>query len=309
MNEDGHPDHDDGEGAASDAYEFVPGIEALSGAAHPVEVPVARPVWSDRDRFLLLDSPRSKAWVDVGVLLLCLFAFELASGVILSLSVGADLGAVATEPPPSDSTANDVEDSISRALLVPMVSLRAVFSIVLIGLILRARGQRARSVGVSAERWGLNSLIGIGALPVVYGLIYLAIVMLWLVKPSLIDQMTENADRITALVPKLSPIAFVGLSLVVGMYEELIFRGFLMTRLRRGLGSWTLAVLVSTAFFTALHGIDQKPVALVLVVILSLTFSLLTIWRRSIIPAIVTHMLFDFAQFLGLYLTKGDSWN
>ncbi len=48
-------------------------------------------------------------------------------------------------------------------------------------------------------------------------------------------------------------------------------------------------------------------IALVVVGILSITFSLLTIWRRSIIPAIVTHTLFDFSQFVGLYYLMGDA--
>ena len=80
----------------------------------------------------------------------------------------------------------------------------------------------------------------------------------------------------------------------VGVYEELLFRGFLMTRLRRGTGSWTVAVLISTSIFTALHAPDQMPVALVPIAILSLVFSMVTVWRRSLIPAVVAHTLFDF---------------
>ncbi len=313
MDENGNLENADQLGGDSDvpaaAGQGTPETESV-GFARPANIPVARPVWSDRDRFLLLNSPRSKAWADVGVLLLCLLAFELVSGTVLVLVSGGDeSGAVAVEQVHSDGAEGDFEGSISRTLLVPTVTIRAIFSILLIGLILRARGQRARSVGVSTERWGLNTLIGIGALPVVYGLIYLVMATIWIVEPTLLDQMYENADRITALVPKLSPVSFAGLSVVVGVYEELIFRGFLMTRLRRGLGNWTLAVLVSSAFFTALHGVDQTAVALVAVAILSVTFSVLTIWRRSIIPAIVTHMLFDFSQFLALYLTKGDAWS
>jgi hypothetical protein len=48
--------------------------------------------------------------------------------------------------------------------------------------------------------------------------------------------------------------------------------------------------------------------ALVVVAILSLVFSLATIWRRSIIPAIIAHALFDLSQLLLLYVQAGDSW-
>ena len=116
------------------------------------------------------------------------------------------------------------------------------------------------------------------------------------------------AERIIQMVPRLRPLGFAGVALVISIYEELLFRGFLMTRLRRGTGSWTLAVVLSTAVFTALHAFDQTASALVAVTILSLVFSGVTIWRRSIIPAIVAHALFDLSQFLLLNLQAGDSW-
>ena len=95
---------------------------------------------------------------------------------------------------------------------------------------------------------------------------------------------------------------------MIGVYEELVFRGFLMTRLRRATGSWTAAVVLSTLVFTGLHALDQLPVALVAITILSLVFSVVTILRRSIIPAIVGHALFDLSQLLILHAQAGDTW-
>jgi len=106
----------------------------------------------------------------------------------------------------------------------------------------------------------------------------------------------------------LRPAEFVPLTAMIGIYEELVFRGFLMTRLRRGTGSWAVAVALSTVIFTSLHAFDQTHSALVVVAILSLVFSLATIWRRSIIPAIIAHALFDLSQLLLLYVQAGDSW-
>jgi membrane protease YdiL (CAAX protease family) len=122
------------------------------------------------------------------------------------------------------------------------------------------------------------------------------------------NQMQENAKRLTGIVPRLSLWGFFGVAVVIGVYEELVFRGFLMTRLRRATRSWTAAVLISTAVFTALHALDQTPVALIWIAMLSLIFSVVTIWRRSIAPAIVAHILFNFTQFIGLALQSGESW-
>jgi len=53
---------------------------------------------------------------------------------------------------------------------------------------------------------------------------------------------------------------------------------------------------------------DQVPLALVAVTLLSLVFSVLTIWRRSIVPAIWAHAMFDWSQFMLLYYSAGDAW-
>ena len=126
--------------------------------------------------------------------------------------------------------------------------------------------------------------------------------------PKLLEQMYENAQLIMAMVPKHHPLVLGLLSMAIAVYEELLFRGFLLPRLRRVTNSWFLAVLISTALFTAPHLVDQLPAAMVPIAILSLVFSVVTIWRRSIVPAIFGHFLFDFAQFLYLYTQAGDSW-
>jgi membrane protease YdiL (CAAX protease family) len=74
-----------------------------------------------------------------------------------------------------------------------------------------------------------------------------------------------------------------------------------MTRLRRTTGSWTAAVGVSTVVFVGLHAFDQVATALIAVTILSVTFSLVTIWRRSLTAAIVAHTVWNLSQFVYLH--------
>ena len=179
---------------------------------------------------------------------------------------------------------------------------------VIIAVLARRRGLTARSVGLAWSGAPLNIAIGLATLLVVYGLIAATMTLLWFLWPAVVGEMEENARRIMELVPNLRPVEFVPLAALIGVYEELVFRGFLMTRLRRATGGWTLAVILSTAVFTALHAFEQTQSALVIVAILSLVFSLVTIWRRSIIPAIIAHALFDLSQLLLLHLQAGDSW-
>ena len=193
-------------------------------------------------------------------------------------------------------------------MLLPVLSLRALAAMVIIALLARRRGLTVRSVGLSLSGAPLNIAIGLAVLVAVYGLIAVIMLLLWLLWPEVVGEMQENARRIMELVPNLRPVEFVPLSALIGVYEELVFRGFLMTRLRRATGGWTIAVVLSTAVFTGLHAFEQTPVALVIVAILSLVFSLVTIWRRSIVPAVIAHALFDLSQLLLLHLQAGDSW-
>ncbi len=275
--------------------------------ARAVEVPFARPVLSDSDRFLLLGTPRSLAWADAGLLVLCLFVLELAVGVVVAIGLAMQDTPADLQEAFSENSVDALVTELNQTMLAPMLLLRAAIAIGIIWVIVTSRRQGIASVGLPRKKWAMDSLIGVLATPVVYGLIYLVIILLWVASPALVEQMNENADRIKELVPKMPLVAFFGLSVVIGVYEELIFRGFLMSRLRRGTGSWTAAVLISSFMFTALHAMDQTPVALVVVGLLSITFSMLTIWRRSIIPAIVTHALFDFSQFFGIYYLMGDA--
>ncbi len=287
------------------------------------DVPFARPVTlpqstEDRpqaDELILATTTAGAAWADMLAFFILMILLELLAGAAMSVIVGIPPGPTdldvehrfETIVAPRRGT-TPTESALNRTLLLPTLAIRAVGSLGIIALILIRRGQSVRSVGLRRRGFPINCLVGVAATLVAYGLILLSTAVLWLVWPGLLDQMTENAERIMDMVPRLHPLAFAGVAAMIGVYEELVFRGFLMVRLRRASGSWTVAVLVTTAIFTALHAVDQTQAALVSVTILSLVFSVVTIWRRSIVPAIVAHALFDLSQFIFLYVTAGEAW-
>ena len=279
-------------------------------AARPItdEVPLARPITlphiqtrSPGNELLLLPSTASAAWLDTAALVISLILLEVVAEVVIAVVVGMPMESL-------DKLDDTGQSAFGRAFLLPTLVVRAAGTIVIVAAILQYRGQPARSVGIGRPGLALDLLVGLAATVIAYGLIYVTMSIICLIWPALWEQMQENAERIIQMVPRLRPLGFAGVALVISIYEELLFRGFLMTRLRRGTGSWTLAVVLSTAVFTALHAFDQTASALVAVTILSLVFSGVTIWRRSIIPAIVAHALFDLSQFLLLNLQAGDSW-
>lgn len=293
----------------SDERESIPSSDAVTPAGavgpFPIEtIPMARPIAAGeppddhRNRaLLLLDERRSSAWMDIALMIL----FLLASEVLLGTFLGVFASMV-------EGLRDLSEGELERALLIPALSIRAVAVVALATVILRHRGQGRRALGLDRARIFGHFGAGVFATVVAYGLFYVWFTLLVLINPGVMEEMNENADRLMELVPRMSVPGFVLFAALVGLYEELLFRGFLMPRLRRATGSWVLAVLLSTAPFALLHLADQETVALGPIAILSLVFSVVTIMRQSIVPAIVGHTLFNLSQFLGLSYQAGDSW-
>ena len=269
-------------------------------ASAPLEIPMARPLVAGVRRdpgagdILLLRESRWAACIDLLLMAAALVVQELL--VVAYTKTFLD-------PPPVDSPEFK---TMARGMLVPVLGFRAAMVIVTMELIRRWRGQSPRTIGLGAPQFGWNVLIGIGTTAAAYALILLWVAVVWIFFPQLKNDLSGNVGKIIELLPRLSLIGFVQLAFLVGVYEELLFRGFVMPRLRRVLGSWTLAVLCSTVIFTALHAADQTRSALVLITLLSLVFSAVTVWRRSLTPAIVGHVLFDLSQFISIFqITQG----
>ncbi len=265
--------------------------------ARPISVPIARPVQPSPHDILLLYSSRGAALADVGIAVAVMVMLEALTALVVLLCFGWD--AVGSE-------ALNIE--LERTLLTPILAVRALAVAVLVVALLHVRRQPLRSVGVEYRGLGLNLALGAGGTVVIYALMFSVMFPLLIFVEEMREQMAQNAENLSSLLPKLTPLGLAGVAMAVGIYEELLFRGFLMTRLRRVFGNWPAAVLVSTIVFTALHAFDQTPAALLMIAILSIVFSVLTIWRKSIIPAVIAHALFDFSQFLLMYFTAGDSW-
>lgn len=283
-------------------------IDACGGAiAEDVEIPLARPITVSAsfaavptgDAFALRTS-RSSTWWDMTVLLVCLVGFRVAAEI--GLSAAAPVLGLAPVGAAMDS------DEVRRAVVVPVLFVSAIAAWIIIGSILRYRRQDWSSVGLTRRRIGTDAVIGLVAMAAAYLLIGAALLVMSLIVPSVMEKMNQNATNLITVLPKLSPALLALLSLAIGYYEELVFRGFLMTRLRRCAGGWIPAVVLTTALFTSLHASVQLGPALVFISLLSLVLSVVTIWRRSVVPAIVAHATFDFSQFMLLYFTSGDAW-
>lgn len=97
-------------------------------------------------------------------------------------------------------------------------------------------------------------------------------------------------------------LAVIGLGVVViaPLAEEAFFRGFLYPAIRRWARPWP-AVLLSSVIFAVTHLI---PLVIPPIFVLALALAWLVEWRRSIVPAIVAHMVFNTVGFLAIFVAE-----
>ncbi len=113
------------------------------------------------------------------------------------------------------------------------------------------------------------------------------------------ETMTAPAREIFGL---LGPPSWLSILVIAGsaaVFEEIVFRGFILTRLRVLLGNWTIAILAGAVLFAVPH-IWQGRWAVLLVVPVAIVLSVTFVRRRSLWAAMLAHFLFNFLQLAAL---------
>jgi len=83
-------------------------------------------------------------------------------------------------------------------------------------------------------------------------------------------------------------------AVVAGITEELIFRGVVMSRLRKGMGT-AAAVVISAAIFGAVHG---SVLAVIYAALLGLLIGAMYARYGSVVPGMVFHVFFNMTSYL-----------
>ncbi|MCF6275630.1 MAG: CPBP family intramembrane metalloprotease, partial [Robiginitomaculum sp.] len=101
---------------------------------------------------------------------------------------------------------------------------------------------------------------------------------------------TEEQLSQTATAPWWSLFFFF---LRVGIIEELIFRGFVISRAIDLGASKRLALFISTFLFILPHALFWPAPHLILVAFSSLAFGVIFIWKRDLLACIIAHIGFN----------------
>lgn len=89
-------------------------------------------------------------------------------------------------------------------------------------------------------------------------------------------------------------VEILNTAVVTGILEEIIFRGLVFSRLKRGF-SRTAAIIISAVMFGLCHG---ALVAICYATLLGILFALIADKYDSIVPTMICHVFFNFTSFL-----------
>jgi membrane protease YdiL (CAAX protease family) len=172
-------------------------------------------------------------------------------------------------------------------------------------MVLSAR-QRLSAIG-----WRVNNIladIGLGLAGAfgIYIVMMIAAMILVLVRPDLMNRTTEAQEAIEKTIPRASVPMMVLFMAFVALWEEIVFRGFLLTRLFAIFRRWWLTVLVGGLLFSLGHGY-QGVVATVVIGCVGIVLGAMFVWRRSLLPVVAFHMTFNLIGLL-LLRSQSDTW-
>ncbi|WP_336243198.1 CPBP family intramembrane glutamic endopeptidase [Corallococcus exercitus] len=220
-------------------------------------------------------------------------------GLVVALG-GAGAGAWVA----SDAAEAEKGFSLSMAPLV----VRALGMCLLVAVLLWRDGQGPAQVGLVREGWARELLLGGGVLVGTYVVHLAASVPLAAVAVALklAGQELEARKGVAAalLGTGLGVPAFAAIMVVVTGFEEFVFRGFLVPRLRVVLGGWVPAILGAAALFSVGH-FYEGTLAVFQTFVMGAWFGFVLWYRGRLLPLIVAHTAFNTISFaLMLWLSR-----
>lgn len=182
---------------------------------------------------------------------------------------------------------------ISRLLLANSM-IWATVTLVAIYLTWRS-GQPLSSIGLRKE----NPFAALGAAIVTTIVIYAAVMVTAVTVAVLTrasqETMTAPAREIYDLLGRPSWGTIIVIAASAGIFEEIVFRGFLLTRLRIVAGSWAPAIAVGSVLFAVPH-VWEGRWAIVLILPVAVVLAITFLLRRGVLAPILAHFLFNFLQ-------------
>jgi len=135
-------------------------------------------------------------------------------------------------------------------------------------------------VGIAVGFWVISAAI-------LVGLAYL----LGQVNEASINEMKQ---RLSGLIPQsgIELAIWISLSVIAGIVEEILFRGYLQKQIGVIAGNAYVGVIVSAVIFGAGHGYEGTK-NMIRIAVFGALFGLLALWRKSLRPGMIAHACQD----------------
>ena len=174
---------------------------------------------------------------------------------------------------------------LSTQIYLPTILIE-LFVFLLITLVLRLERESFSSIGLKG--FDLRNLL-IGALSW-FGMSLFLMLMSYLLRSY---NLTTSPD-VLRLLPRTTPQRFLWVMMAASasLAEESAFRGFVLTRLNLYLKNWWLTILIASISFSSGH-LYQGTAGAFFAGIYGIFFSLLFLWRKSLVPCMTAHFLQD----------------
>ncbi|GJM24728.1 MAG: hypothetical protein DHS20C16_11430 [Phycisphaerae bacterium] len=206
--------------------------------------------------------------------------------------------------------AGDINNAETQSKVAPL-GITVAVGLTLVGIavgLMWHSSCSAASIGFSFSRWRIDCLWGVLVAVISFAAHFMVIGVIYVVWPESIEQMESNPQRVLEMLPPMHP-AMLALMMSLGaLWEEAIFRGVLVTHLRRMTGTWSTAVLIAGCLFGVLHINIQEAIMAIPLAVLGIIWTLFMLWRRSIVASVVGHTLFNLGQLTMIhYMSKSSS--
>ena len=183
-----------------------------------------------------------------------------------------------------------------RIWLIPRV-FSAIVAVTVVFGTLRLRHLSLRTIGIKRQGIGHQVFAGVCTVPFAYGAVLLTAGLAILLQnlsghSNLVSYSNELKGQ---LMDATAPGIAFGILIAGAVQEEILFRGIVLTRLRRVLGKWRFAVVISSIIFSATH-LDMGYGQALSAFGLSIVWSCLYIRLKSILSTIVGHLVFNSMQ-------------
>jgi len=239
------------------------GVEPVGGRSVPVSRPASRPPAG------AIAAPSAlEAAIELVSVIFVLFGPRM----LLSWWMGGSLEIVGQE-------------------LYASVVAQGLAALVLVGLLVHKNGQRLASIGVHGRALAGELLVALGTFLAVYLSFLLVLAVLQTLShwyPRLLQDLAAERLKLAQIFPRLAMWRLIAFCLFVGFYEELLFRGFVLTRLKVITGYWAPAILISSAVFALGHSYEGTT-AVIQIFLVAVIFGAVFAWRGSIVGIGLAH--------------------